>query len=66
MQKLVDFCTKKNIKKINLEVCSVNSVAISLYKKWGFKQVGCRKGYYRDGDGLLLNWNNALKRPGPN
>ena len=54
MKKLIDFCSQKNIKKINLEVCSVNSVAISLYKKWGFEQVGCRKGYYRDGDALLF------------
>ena len=55
MQTLIDFCDKKNVAKINLEVCSINSVAISLYQKWGFRQVGRRKGYYRDGDGLLFS-----------
>lgn len=55
MQTLIDFCGDKKVAKINLEVCSINSVAISLYQKWGFRQVGCRKGYYRDGDGLLFS-----------
>lgn len=57
MKKLIYFCGEKKVNKINLEVCSINSTAISLYKKWGFKQVGCRKGYYRDGDGLLFSVN---------
>ena len=46
MEKLVGFCIEKNIAKLNLEVCSINTVAISLYKKWGFVQVGCRKKYF--------------------
>ena len=54
MKKLVGFCIEKNIAKLNLEVCSINTVAISLYKKWGFVQVGCRKKYYVNGDALLF------------
>lgn len=54
MKKIIDFCLDKNIVKINLEVNSSNTVAINLYNKWGFKQVGCRKNYYNNGDGLLF------------
>lgn len=57
MKKLIDFCNEKNIKKINLEVCSINTVAINLYKKWDFKQVGVRKKYYANGDALLFTKN---------
>ena len=50
---LICFCKNNNIKKINLEVNSNNTVAINLYEKYGFTQVGCRKNYYPSGDGLL-------------
>ena len=55
MEKLINFCFENNVIKINLEVSSINDVAIKLYKKWGFKQVGCRKNYYGDSDGLLFS-----------
>lgn len=55
MEKLINFCFENNIIKINLEVSSINDVAIKLYKKWGFKQVGCRKNYYSNSDGLLFS-----------
>lgn len=55
MEKLINFCFENNVIKINLEVSSINDVAIKLYKKWGFKQVGCRKKYYGDSDGLLFS-----------
>ena len=38
---------------VNLEVDSSNFVAIKLYEKFGFRQVGFRKGYYGD-DGAVL------------
>ena len=53
---LISYAIKdNNLKKINLEVSSINDVAIKLYKKWGFKQVGCRKNYYSNSDGLLFS-----------
>ncbi len=55
MENLIDFCKKKGIKKINLEVNSSNDIAIKLYKHFGFLQVGCRKNYYSNGDGLLFS-----------
>lgn len=54
IEKLIAFCFEKKIVKIHLEVCSANTIAVNLYKKYGFKQVGFRKKYYNDGDGLLF------------
>lgn len=51
---LIDYCDEKKCKKINLEVNSNNIIAIKLYKSFGFRQVGLRKNYYKDGDALLL------------
>ena len=51
---LIEFCKSQNLTKINLEVSSKNDIAINLYKKFGFKQVGNRKNYYKNSDGLLF------------
>lgn len=55
MNYLIDFCKNNNIKKINLEVNSNNHTAINLYKKFSFIEVGCRKNYYKNGDGILFS-----------
>ena len=39
---------------ITLEVRCSNEVAISLYKKFGFREVALRKFYYGDEDGILM------------
>ena len=54
MEHIIDFCIEKRIKQINLEVNSNNTTAIELYKQFEFKQVGLRKNYYGDFDGLLF------------
>lgn len=47
---------------IILEVRENNFAAINLYKKLGFKQVGLRRGYYRDtGEDALLLTSNDLE-----
>ena len=40
------FCRKKNIKKIILEVNEFNFSALSLYKKFNFKEIDIKKNYY--------------------
>lgn len=40
--------------KINLEVNAKNRIGINLYKKFGFKQVGLRKGYYGNNQDAIL------------
>ena len=54
LQKLINIAKKNNCKYINLEVNSNNIVAINLYKKFEFKQVGLRKNYYSNGDAILM------------
>ena len=44
----------KKDKDITLEVKQTNEIAIKLYKKYSFKQVAIRKGYYNNIDGLLM------------
>ena len=44
----------KNCDNITLEVNKMNSNAIHLYQKYGFKQIGIRKGYYHGIDGILM------------
>ena len=41
-------------KPITLEVNENNLPAISLYKKYGFKEVAKRKGYYSGIDAILM------------
>ena len=51
---LIDYCKKEKIKTINLEVNIHNSIAINLYKKYNFNEVGLRKKYYNKTDDALL------------
>ena len=51
---MIDNCKKNNIENITLEVNINNEAAINLYKKFGFKQVAIRKGYYQGIDGILM------------
>lgn len=39
---------EKGIKRVLLEVRESNEPAISLYKKYGFEQIGIRKNYYSE------------------
>lgn len=45
---VVEFCTKKKIENIFLEVRRSNVKAISLYTSFDFKEVGVKKSYYPD------------------
>ena len=54
LEKLIEIAKQKNCSKINLEVAKTNTIAIKLYKKFGFKQVGLREKYYNGIDAILL------------
>lgn len=54
LQYMINDCKNKKVTSITLEVKETNSKAIYLYQKYGFKQVGIRKGYYQGIDGILM------------
>ena len=55
-QKLFDKMVEdmRDVKKITLEVRASNIKGINFYTKNGFKQVGVRKRYYKNGEDALL------------
>ena len=53
MEAFLDSCPK-NTNKIFLEVRSKNVAALELYKRYGFRVIHVRKGYYKDDDGVVM------------
>lgn len=51
---VIDYCLKNHVKNIILEVRVSNTIAQNLYYKKGFKKVGLRKWYYKDGEDALV------------
>ena len=47
MTDILELADSQNLDKIFLEVRISNTIAQSLYEKWGFKQIAVRKRYYR-------------------
>ncbi len=62
MLMLIDECYKNMVKYITLEVRVSNVPALGLYAKWGFKDIGVRKGYYQDNneDALIMFTENIF------
>ena len=54
LKELIKIAKSHNCTKFNLEVACNNEIAINLYKKFGFKQVGIRTNYYKGVDALLF------------
>ena len=54
LEYIISLCKTKKIKILNLEVDNLNSIAINLYKKYNFKQVGIRKNYYNGNEDAIL------------
>lgn len=55
LENIIKLAKSLNCNKINLEVNCNNLVAINLYKKFNFIQVGLRKNYYNEDDGILFS-----------
>ena len=51
---LISLAISYRVINITLEVRLSNTVAINLYKKFGFREVAIRKYYYGDEDGILM------------
>ena len=51
---LLTICEKENIRRIILEVSYKNKEALYFYEKCGFKTIGLRRKYYRDGSDAIL------------
>ena len=62
---LIDLATELDAHIITLEVRASNTAAQSLYSKYGFTQVGVRRGYYTDNreDGVLMSLENITSAP---
>ena len=54
LQQAINRANQKQATSITLEVNAKNIPAINLYKKLGFKEVGCRKKYYNGIDDALI------------
>jgi ribosomal-protein-alanine N-acetyltransferase len=54
----------RQLERSTLEVRDSNLAAVSLYKKFGFKEAGRRKKYYEDtGEDALVMWRSGLEKP---
>ena len=57
---LLNECTQRGSKSIFLEVRVSNNQARRLYERCGFRGVGLRRGYYRDGeDAVIMRWDSG-------
>lgn len=54
MVDLINRCIDADASVIDLEVRVSNEPAKKLYEKYGFKNVGIRKGYYNDGEDAIV------------
>lgn len=53
---------ERGVEQLNLEVRTSNFAAQGLYRAYGFRLVGLRRGYYRDNgeDALVMQWRNSM------
>jgi ribosomal-protein-alanine N-acetyltransferase len=52
LQDILKHRERKNIEVIVLEVRPSNTAALHLYKKMGFQQIGIKRDYYQDEEGI--------------
>ncbi|MGK7931819.1 MAG: ribosomal protein S18-alanine N-acetyltransferase [Microcystaceae cyanobacterium] len=61
LSSLLNAAIKRQLERATLEVRASNNVALSLYKKFGFKVAGTRKGYYKKtGEDALILWRTIV------
>lgn len=59
LDRLVSLCADAGAVKLFLEVRSMNRAAVRFYKRYGFTEVGRRKGYYKEpsDDAVIMETN---------
>ena len=57
LENLVSLSEKFCLSSLSLEVNEENIPAINLYKKLGFKNIGIRKNYYNEKNGIIMKKN---------
>lgn len=61
LTRIINDCYTNGVKFITLEVRVSNTPAINLYKKYGFKSLGTRKGYYQNNnEDALIMWTENI------
>ena len=61
---LLTSANRRQLERATLEVRSSNSIALSLYKKFGFQEAGRRKRYYADtGEDAVIMWRSGIEKP---
>ncbi|MEM9804560.1 MAG: ribosomal protein S18-alanine N-acetyltransferase [Cyanobacteria bacterium P01_D01_bin.56] len=58
---LLQLARQRTLTHATLEVRASNHKALALYKKFGFRTAGRRKGYYNDGEDALILWRSQLQ-----
>ncbi len=59
LENLIQLAISLDLTSITLEVNEENLSAIHLYQKFGFNQIGIRKNYYQNKNGLIMRTNLA-------
>ena len=59
---LIDAALERGARWMTLEVRRSNTTAQALYKKYGFREIGTRKGYYSDNrEDAIVMWTGNLR-----
>lgn len=59
--RMINYCYENEVKYFTLEVRTNNIAAQCLYKKYGMKSLGVRKGYYQDNnEDALIMWSENI------
>ncbi len=61
---LLDEAMRRGARWVTLEVRKSNAAAQALYRKYGFKEIGVRKGYYSDNrEDAIVMWTGNIYEP---
>lgn len=65
MLRLHEYAIDRGLESLTLEVRVTNTVAITLYRRFGYAPAGVRKNYYSDeGEDGLIMWAHDIHLPG--